>query len=76
MRKYHFDLIDHGTVSDHGGQELLDNAEAIHAAERLAEHLRVLKPELIGKRYAVLVTDENGDEIHRASLDVGRGRKR
>lgn len=75
MPKYHFDLVDHVTVADQGGRDLSDDAEAIYFSERLGQHLRALKPELVGKRYAVLVTDENGDEIHRAWLDVERVRK-
>jgi hypothetical protein len=36
MPRYHFDLVDHQTVQDEGGQELSDDAKAAGIADELA----------------------------------------
>ncbi|TQF30306.1 hypothetical protein [Bradyrhizobium sp. UNPA324] len=69
MPRYHFDLIDSKTVADHGGQVLEDVSMAIQVANRLARELSTARPELRGKGYKVLVTDEDGERIHEAPLD-------
>jgi hypothetical protein len=42
---------------------------ASEVADRLAEELRSVRPELRGKGYAILVTNDEGEEVHRAQLD-------
>jgi hypothetical protein len=69
MPRYHFDLVDKNTTFDHGGRILEDDDQAIEAAELLAKQLRIARPDLIGKGFLALVTDEDGREVHRVRLD-------
>jgi hypothetical protein len=69
MPRYHFDLVDQTTVADQGGRQLEDDEQARAVADRLAEELNARRPELRGKNYKVLVTNDEGDEIHLAPLD-------
>jgi len=64
-----FDLIDSKAVADHGGQVLEDASTAIQVANRLAHELWTARPDLRGKGYKVLVTDEDGERVHEAPLD-------
>jgi len=68
--RYHFDLVDSQTVADEGGAEMSDNIAAIDAAELLAKRLLQEKPELKNRAFAILVTNEDGEEIGRVPLDV------
>jgi hypothetical protein len=67
---YHFDLVDSKTVADEGGTELSDDIAAMDAAEILARLLLQERPELKNRHYAILVTNEDGDEVCRIPLDV------
>jgi hypothetical protein len=67
---YHFDLVDSKTVADEGGTELSDDIAAMDAAEILARLLLQERPELKNQHYAILVTNEDGDEVCRIPLDV------
>jgi hypothetical protein len=69
MPRYHFDLIDGVTIADQGGQIVADDIMAADVADRLAKELLRRRPELGGRRYSILVTNEDGEEIHRAELD-------
>jgi hypothetical protein len=69
MPRYHFDLVDHRTLEDHGGQVLADDIMAADVADELARRVREVRPELRNKRYAILVTDAEGREVHRAPID-------
>ena len=69
MPRYHFDLIDSTTVADQGGQLLEDESMAIEVADRLAQELSVVRPELRSKGYKVLVTNADGERVHEAPLD-------
>lgn len=69
MPRYHFDLVDKTTIADQGGQMLADEDEAMRVADTLARELRVVRPDLIGKGYMILVTDEDGREVYRARID-------
>jgi hypothetical protein len=69
MPRYHFDLVDHKTVEDKGGQVLADHVMASDVADRLAEDLYRLRPELRGKGYSILVTDADGETVHKAPLE-------
>jgi Bacteriophage Lambda NinG protein len=68
MPRYHFDLVDHVTVEDHGGQLFTDDGAAARAADDLAQQIFEVRPELRGKGYSVLVTDARGLEVHRAPV--------
>lgn len=69
MPRYHFDLVDHTTVEDKGGQMLADDITASDVADELARRVWEVRPELHGKGYSILVTNADGDEIHRAPLE-------
>ena len=69
MARYYFDLVDHKTVEDHGGQVLADDITAADVADELARRVSNSRPELRDKGYAILVTDQDGHEVHRAPLD-------
>jgi hypothetical protein len=68
MPRYHFDLIDHKTVEDKGGQVLADDVVASDVADRLAEQLYQVRPELRGKGYSILVSGPEGEPVHRAPI--------
>jgi len=69
MPRYHFDLVDHITVEDHGGHILADDITAAAVAEELARRVCEVRPQLRGKRYSILVTNAEGLEVHRAPID-------
>jgi hypothetical protein len=46
MPRYHFDLVDHVTVEDHGGQLFTDDRAATLAADDLAQQIFEVRPEL------------------------------
>jgi hypothetical protein len=68
MPRYHFDLVDHTTVEDKGGQVLSDEVAAADVADELAHRLYLSKPELCEQGYFILVSDEDGAEVHRAAI--------
>ena len=70
MPRYHFELVDSHTVADEGGVEMPDEIAAMDAAELLARRLVRERPELKNRGFAILVTDENGEEICRFPLDI------
>jgi len=70
MRRYHFDLVDSRTVADQGGTELPDDITAMDVAEGIARRLLDERPELKNRHFAILVSNEDGDEICRIPLDV------
>ena len=70
MPFYHFDLINSGTVADEGGAELPDDIMAMDSADGLARRLLDEYPELRNRHFAVLVTNDDGDEICRIPLDI------
>jgi hypothetical protein len=69
MPRYHFDLVDHTTVEDHGGQILADDITAAAVADELARRVREVRPQLMGKPYSIVVTDAEGHEVHRSPID-------
>jgi hypothetical protein len=68
MPRYHFNLIDCRTVVDEGGAVLEDDIAAADVAYRFAAERSKVRPELRGKGYAILVTNANGEEVHRAPI--------
>ena len=70
MPRYHFDLVDHHTVEDHGGQILADDTVTEDVADELAAKIYDVRPEMRGKGFMILVTDAEGREVHRAPIDA------
>jgi hypothetical protein len=70
MPLYHFDLVNWKAIVDAGGADLADDIEAMNSADMIARRLLHRMPQLKNQRYAVLVTDEEGDEVCRLPLDV------
>ncbi|MGY3037037.1 hypothetical protein ACVIIV_006207 [Bradyrhizobium sp. USDA 4354] len=70
MPRYHFDLVDSKTVADEEGAELPDDIKAMDVAEEIARRLLEKRPELKGRHFSILVTNEDGEEIGRLPLDV------
>lgn len=66
--RFHFDLVDGKTIPDSVGQELEDAVHAAEVADKLAEKLVHEDPVLAARNYSVIVTDENGEEVHRVNL--------
>ena len=67
---YHFDLVNTRTIADQGGAELLDDIEAMDSADDMARRILDERPYLRNRHYAILVTNQDGDEICRLPLDV------
>lgn len=70
LPRYHFDLVDSETVTDEGGADLPDDIQALDVAEEIARRLLEQRPELKGRHFSILVTNEDGEEIGRMPLDV------
>ena len=70
MPLYHFDLVNWKAVVDAGGLDLVDDIAAMNSADTIARSLLERLPQLKNRHYAVLVTNEEGDEVCRLSLDV------
>jgi hypothetical protein len=70
MPRYHFDLVDHHTIEDHGGQILTSDIAASDVADELARRIYDLRPEFRGKGYSILVTDSEGRDLYRAPIDT------
>ena len=68
--RYHFDLVDSRTVTDEGGAELPDDIQALDVAEKIARRLLEERPELRGRRFSILVTNQDGEEVGRMLLDI------
>jgi F420-0:gamma-glutamyl ligase len=68
MPRYHFDVIGRNTIADRTGLLLPDDIHASDAADRLARELYEIRPELRVRECAVLVTDDDGEEVHRAPI--------
>jgi hypothetical protein len=70
MPQYYFDLVDHVTIEDNGGQILTDDTAAERVADELARKLFEMRPELRNKGYSMRVKDSEGAEVHRSPLEV------
>jgi hypothetical protein len=70
MPLYNFDLVNWKAIVDAGDADLADDIEAIDSADKIARGLIQRLPHLKNKNYAVLVTNEDGDEVCRLPLDV------
>lgn len=70
MPLYHFDLVNANTITDQGRIELSDDIEAMDSADELARRILDERPDLKHRHYAILITNEDGDEIGRRPLDI------
>jgi hypothetical protein len=68
MPRYHFDLIGKRTIVDQSGLDLADDIQASEAADRLANELYSIRPELRRQHCSILVTDEDGEEVCRSRI--------
>jgi hypothetical protein len=68
MPRYHFDLIGKQTIIDQSGLDLADDIVAADAADRLANELYSVRPELRRQHCSILVTDQDGEEICRSNI--------
>jgi len=57
-------------IVDAGGTDLDDDVAAMNSADLIARRLLERVPDLKNRHYAVLVTNEGGDEVCRLPLDV------
>jgi hypothetical protein len=70
MPLYHFDLVNWKAIVDAGGADLAVDIAAMNSADMIARRLLDRLPQLKNRHYAVLVTNEDGDEVCRLPLDV------
>ena len=70
MPRYHFDLIDSKTIADEGGAEAPDDVTAMDIGDAIVRRLRQEHPELNHQHLAILITNEDGEEVCRIPLDV------
>jgi hypothetical protein len=70
MPRYHFDLIDSKTVADEGGTDVSDDIQAMDVAEGIARRLIQERPELKNRHFAILVSNDDGEEVCRVQLDT------
>jgi hypothetical protein len=70
MPRYYFKLVDGHLVANYGAHDLEDDTAAQIAAIELARSVREAKPELLGHRYSISVTDEFGGDVCTISLEI------
>jgi hypothetical protein len=70
MPLYHFDLVNTKTHVDAGDAELPDDIEAMDSADLIARRVLQELPQAKNRHYAILVTNEDGEEICRLPLDI------
>jgi len=69
MARYRFDIVHDRRVVDPTGHPVDERGQALAVAKRLAIDLAETRQEYLGKGYFVSVVDEEGDEVHRESID-------
>jgi hypothetical protein len=70
MPRYYFKLVDGHLVTNYGVQDLNDGTVAQIAAIARARSVREAKPELVGQRYSIYVTDELGGDVCLIPLEI------
>jgi hypothetical protein len=63
MLRYYFRLADGHLVANYGVHELPDDTAAQIAAIEFARSVREVRPELVGQRYTISVSDELGADV-------------
>ena len=63
MPLYHFDLVNEKINLDAGDAELPDDIEAMDCADLIARRVMKEQPEARDRNYAILVSNEDGEEI-------------
>jgi hypothetical protein len=69
MPYFSFDLVIGEEFKNQGVMILEDSEIAIDKADSLASELRVARPQLCSRGYAVRVTDGDGAELYRTPVD-------
>jgi hypothetical protein len=71
MPRFYFDLFfDRYVVLDPGGMLFEHRVGALAAAEQMAHHLAIVRPELANGRGWIRVRDDRRNEIHRLLIGV------
>ena len=70
MPRYYFDLVNSVTIADEGGAEASDDINALDVADEVARRVLRERPEVRGRHFAILVTNEDGEEVGRVYLDA------
>jgi hypothetical protein len=70
MPRYYFKLVDGHLVANYGAHSLDDETAAQIAAIELARSIREMRPELVGQRYSISVTDELGADVCLIPLEI------
>jgi hypothetical protein len=68
MPRYYFDLVNSEIVSGERGQDLPDDITATDIAEVVAQRLSREQPDLMNRKFAIVVTGEDGERIGRVPL--------
>jgi hypothetical protein len=66
---FRFHLVGPGLDPEPIGRPVDDGGQAIAYAQRLAIDLSEERQDLLGKSYAIAVTDDTGKEFHREQID-------
>jgi hypothetical protein len=69
MPYFSFDLVIGEAFKNQGVMILEDKEIAIDKADSLAEEICIARPQLCSRGYAVRVTDRDGTEFYRTSVD-------
>ena len=70
MPFYHFDLVNTKTIVDQGHAELVDDLAAMDSADAIARRILDRRPDLRKRHFAILITNEDGNEVCRLPLAV------
>ncbi len=70
MPLYQFELVDTNTVTKAGGAELVDDIQAMDIADLIARRVLNERPDVRNNHYAIIVSNEDGEEICRVPLDI------
>lgn len=57
-------------MADEGGTDVSDDIQAMDVAEGIARRLIQERPELKNRHFAILVSNEDGEEVCRVQLDT------
>lgn len=66
---FHFQLTRPGIAPEPLGSPVEDNGEALACAQRMALDLADKRKHLLGEGCAVIILDDDGNEIHREGID-------